>query len=161
MIEGGIVLAIDPGPKKSGLVLFASGRVIEAAECENDDVLARCSSLRSRRNHLSIEMIASYGMPVGAEVFETALWTGRFVQNWIGRPPQYPSMDPPALLYRKEVVLHLCNNPRGNDSSVRQALIDKLGAPGTKKNPGPTYGISGHLWQALAVAVTYAETRLR
>jgi hypothetical protein len=41
---------------------------------------------------------------------------------------------------------------RAKDANIRQALIDKLGAVGTKKAPGPLYGISGHLWAALAVA---------
>jgi hypothetical protein len=36
---------------------------------------------------------------------------------------------------------------------VRQALIDRLGLQGTKKAPGPTYGIKSHEWAALAVAV--------
>jgi hypothetical protein len=36
---------------------------------------------------------------------------------------------------------------------VRQALIDRLGPQGTKKNPGPTYGMRSHLWAALAVGV--------
>ncbi|MGH7470493.1 MAG: hypothetical protein ACRENP_21315 [Longimicrobiales bacterium] len=50
--------------------------------------------------------------------------------------------------------MHLCKNPKAKDQNIRQALIDLLGAPGTKKNPGPTYGISGDAWSALAIAVT-------
>jgi hypothetical protein len=43
---------------------------------------------------------------------------------------------------------------RAKDQNIRQALIDRLGPPGTKKNPGPTYGVTSHMWSALAVAVT-------
>jgi hypothetical protein len=96
----------------------------------------------------AIEMIASYGLPVGREVFETCLWIGRFMER----------LDKPTrLIYRKDVKLHLCNSPRAKDGNVRQALVDKYGKPGTKKNPGKLYGISGHLWAALAVA-DYALT---
>jgi len=65
-------------------------------------------------------------------------------------------------LMRKTVAAHLCNTSRANDSNIRQALIDRFGpgrekAIGTKKNPGPLYGIKKDLWSALAVAVTYAD----
>ncbi|NII07239.1 hypothetical protein HBF25_12680 [Luteibacter anthropi] len=100
---------------------------------------------------VAIEMIASYGMPVGAEVFETVRWIGRF---------QQACRDPEAvrLIYRKDVKMHLCGTPRAKDANIRQALIDKLGAPGTKKSPGPTYGVKSHAWAALGVAVTASET---
>ncbi len=104
---------------------------------------------------LAIEMIASYGMPVGKEVFETAFWAGRFAQAW----------EPGAwdLVYRKDVKVHLCGSFRAKDGNVRAALLDKFGgakeAQGTKKTPGALYGISGDKWSALAVAVTWAETK--
>jgi hypothetical protein len=41
--------------------------------------------------------------------------------------------------------------------NVRQALLDKYGAPGTKKAPGLTYGISSHVWAAFALATYYTE----
>jgi hypothetical protein len=37
-------------------------------------------------------------------------------------------------------------------------LIDKLGVVGTKKNPGPLFGMKSHAWAALGVAVTALET---
>jgi hypothetical protein len=101
-------------------------------------------------HQLGIEMIACYGMPVGAEVFETCIWIGRFIERW-GSHAFY--------IYRKDVKLHLCGQARAKDANVRQALIDRYGssqkkAIGTKKAPGPLYGISSHVWSALGVAIT-------
>jgi hypothetical protein len=47
---------------------------------------------------------------------------------------------------------------RAKDANIRQALIDRFGAVGTKKMPGPLFGVSSHYWAALAVAVYAAET---
>jgi hypothetical protein len=100
-------------------------------------------------------MIASYGMPVGREVFETCVWIGRFMEQW-GAP------DRVNLVYRKDVKMHLCGSPRAKDANIRQALIDlfeptgggKTPQIGTKAKPGPLYGVSTHAWPALGVAVT-------
>lgn len=137
-----MILAIDPGPATSGYCYFADGVVKEAGEMANDDLL-ECVSETSA-DSVAIEMIASYGMAVGKEVFETCLWIGRFMQA---------SPVPVSLVYRKDVKIHLCGSTKAKDSNIRQALIDLLGKPGTKKKPGPTYGVTGDAWSALAVAV--------
>ena len=139
------IVAIDPGTTESGFVLFAGGKVAEAGVVDNDEVLRMLQA--SGADMLAIEMIASYGMAVGREVFETCVWVGRFKQAW---------RDPGAvkLVYRQAVKLHLCNSPRAKDANIRQALIDILGPQGSKKAPGPTYGVSSHAWAALGVAVT-------
>ena len=139
------ILALDPGTTESGWVLFDGGKVSGAGVMENAFVLEMLRD--SRADMLAIEMIASYGMAVGREVFETCVWVGRFQQAW--REPSGVK-----LLYRQAVKLHLCNSPRAKDANIRQALIDMLGPQGTKKAPGPTYGVSSHAWAALGVAVT-------
>lgn len=139
------ILAIDPGTSESGVVLMHGGRVIEAGVYDNCDVLGMIR--RSAADALAIEMIASYGMPVGKEVFETCVWIGRMVESW--RSPETV-----RLVYRKDVKMHLCGTPRAKDANIRQALIDKLGPPGTKAAKGPTYGVKSHAWAALGVAVT-------
>jgi hypothetical protein len=52
-----------------------------------------------------------------------------------------------------------------NDAAVRDALLQlwggKVEAMGSKKAPGPLYGMASHRWSALAVAVTCAETVLK
>lgn len=126
----------------------------------NEDVL---EGIRiADMEHCVIEMVASYGMPVGRDVFETVFWTGRFAQMWnvqsgIERPHA-------ARIYRLDVKQQLCKDSRAKDSNIRQALIDMFGpgkeaAVGTKSAPGPLYGIKKDMWAALAVAVTYAEMK--
>ena len=143
------ILAIDPGPKQSGFVVW-DGSVVHADTVPNETlrVLLR-ENLFGGHDRVVIEMIASYGMAVGREVFETCLWIGRFIER--ARPIHA------ELVYRKDVKLHLCGTNKAKDANVRQALIDKHGAPGTKKAKGKTYGISGHLWAAVAVADYAAE----
>ncbi|WP_230687708.1 hypothetical protein, partial [Streptococcus pneumoniae] len=50
------------------------------------------------------------------------------------------------------VKIWLCGTMRAKDANIAQALRDKHGEVGTKKNPGKLYGIKSHLWSALAIA---------
>lgn len=143
-----LVLAIDPGTTQSGVCLFTDGRVVESGVHENRAV--RDIVRASTADMLAIEMVASYGMAVGKEVFETCVWIGRFAEKW--RAP-----DDVLLVYRKDVKMFLCGNTRAKETNIRQALIDLLGAPGVKAHPGPTYGVRSHAWSALAVAVTATQ----
>lgn len=138
------LLAIDPGTEQSAIIEWTGEQILRKGIVPNDEVLPL---LATSGAPVVIEMIASYGMPVGRETFETVLWIGRFIQE-AGR-----SGRPVRTVYRKDIKLHLCHSMRAKDGNVRQALIDRLGAPGTKKAPGTTYGIASHLWAALAVAV--------
>lgn len=80
-------------------------------------------------NKTIIEMIASYGMAVGKEVFETCVWIGRFRQI-------AESQDIEAkYIYRKDEKMNLCHSMKAKDSNIRQALIDRFGEVGTKKKP--------------------------
>lgn len=138
-------LAIDPGTTQSGWVLFNGQRVLESGTEPNADVLRLIQ--RSEADVLAIERFEARGMPIGDDSIETMLWTGRFQQAW--RSP-----DSVLLVKRSTVKLHLCGTSRAKDPNVRQATIDQVGAPGLKRTPGPTFGVTGHAWQALAVAVT-------
>jgi hypothetical protein len=152
------ILAIDPGTEQSGWCVLLAGRVIESGVAPNDLLLEKVGN--SRADQLALEMIASYGMAVGREVFETCVWIGRFMQVW--RKP-----EDVRLVYRRDVKLHLCGSPKAKDANIRQALLDmfprtgggKTPQIGTKAQPGPLYGVSSHAWAALAVAVTAADRR--
>jgi hypothetical protein len=146
------MLAIDPGTTESAFVAYVpSSGIIAHGKMPNAELLELLPSLRAKGGpDVAVEMIASYGMAVGREVFETCLWVGRFIERLQPAPVR--------LIYRLQVKSHLCHSQKAKDANIRQALIDKLGPPGTKKKPGPTYGISGDTWAALAVAVTACET---
>lgn len=163
-----IVLAIDPGYEQSAFVFYDAARrrlhafgiipnaemrrVLLAGETWIDQVgpitAASCA----------IEKIAMGGMVAGQETFDTAMWVGRFVECWQSRP----SRSDVYLVKRIDEKMHLCHDSRAKDANIRTALLDKFGpgkerAIGTKKAPGPLYGVTSHVWSALAVAITFAE----
>lgn len=153
--EGGmIIFAIDPGTTRSAWVLWDSEKdeLLDKGIEENSGMFPVISKYKGFSTGI-IEMIASYGMPVGKEVFETCLWIGRFLHEM----GVLPGMHEHYLVYRKDVKLNLCGSARAKDGNIRQALIDRFGAPGVKKKPGKLYGVSKDVWAALAVAVTYAD----
>lgn len=141
-----ITFAIDPGSEKSGWCLYEPGRVIDSGVHVNHDMLAWVRAGQSA-DVLAIEIAESFGQKVWSQVFTTTRWAGRFQQVW--RDP-----DSVVLVTRSQVKLELLGRRAGDDKAIRQALLDRVGLPGTKKAPGPTYGVSGHAWAALAVAVT-------
>lgn len=150
-MSDGAIVGVDPGTTQSAVVcLDPDGKVVCSFLEPNVDVLRWLRAIGPRDRVLAMEMVASYGMTVGREVFETVLWAGRFVEAWGGRH---------QLIYRRQVKLHLCRNSRATDSNVRQALLDRYGpgkalAVGVKARPGPLYGFRKDLWAALAVGVT-------
>lgn len=156
-----MTFAIDPGTTVSGWCLYGEGasrQVSQSGVSANGDLLEIVKALTVP--HIAIEMVASYGMPVGREVFETVLWIGRFVQA----APQPEAVD---LIYRRDVKLHLCGTSKAKDANIRQALLDlferagggKTPQVGTKAQPGPLYGVSSHAWSAIAVAITARAQR--
>lgn len=153
------IFAIDPGPEQSAMVAMRpDGLIYSPRIFENEvirDLLHHWGGHPDAKGknpdfQLVIEMIASFGMPVGKEVFETCVWIGRFIEafQWEERTHR---------LTRNEVKMHLCHSMRAKDSNIRQALLDRFGPVGTKKKPGPLYGVKADIWSALAVAVTFYD----
>ena len=156
-----IIIAIDPGNEESAFVVYdATARhVLRKETLPNRELLAAIGPLAiaaQRGSVCAIEMIQSFGMAVGAEVFETVYWIGRFAERWFAC-----TGTDAHRVFRRDVKLHLCGTSAAKDPNVRQALIDMFGpgkerAIGKLKTPGPLYGVSGDMWSALAVAVTFA-----
>jgi hypothetical protein len=154
------VLAIDPGNKTSGWVLM-DGRTFLSGESEQDNTeLHRVIESYRDVDLVACEWIQSYGMTVGKEVFHTCRWSGRFQQVAESIGLKW------ALVYRRDVKLYLCQDSRAKDTNVRQAILDLYPATGggsrpqigTKKQRGPLYGVSGHMWPAVGLALTVQES---
>ena len=145
-----MIFAIDPGTDRSAWALMDGLRLVRFGIVANEDMH---DELGSCTEDVAIEMIASYGMPVGAEVFETCVWIGRFAEMAYGKW---------TLIYRREVKATLCGNQRAGDANVRRAILDLYprtgdGATpqvGTKTKPGPLYGVRKDIWAAIGVGIT-------
>ena len=162
-----LVIAIDPGQTESAYVVLKpnelAGEIVGHGIAPNSEVWARAVSHVDFQSladfRLAIELVGHYGtgMPVGAEVFDTCIWTGRFVEQ------AERSGLKAALVKRQTIKAHVCGSARAKDSNVRQAMLDRWGgkekAIGRKKTPGPLYGVTSHVWAALALAVYVYDTR--
>ena len=156
-----IIFAIDPGDVESGfaVIRMPDFALFDHGKVENKKMLEKIDrySFFGAINVFAIEMIASYGMPVGKNVFETCVWIGRFIQ--VIKHQKH------TFVYRKEEKLCLCGSLKAKDSNIRQALIDRYAkhdfksGKGVKKNPDTFYGVSKDVWQAIAVGVTCYENR--
>lgn len=141
-----MILAIDPGPLQSAYVIWYGRSHAGVGIVSNFEI---CHMIHANYDIslVACEHIQNMGMPVGATTHETSYWIGEFRCETRKRKLEF------VRVFRSQIKMHFCNSMRAKDPNIRQALIDRLGAPGTKKNPGPTYGIKSHLWSALAIAI--------
>ena len=150
------ILAIDPGNRESAYVIFNGEKVIAKGKGANR-IVEQALFMRRGIDVVLIEMVASYGMPVGADVFETCVQIGRFQRILEAGKDVH-------LVYRKDVKHHHCGTSKAKDSNIRQALVDKYAkgasnyGKGTKAKPGFFYGFRADIWQAFAIAAYWHET---
>ena len=164
------IIAVDPGPVESAYVVLNSklspGELMEFGKYRNTICRERLEYwLEPDITYFGIEMPACYGMAVGRDVFDTCAMVGHF------EALAFQQGISPTRIYRKHrspegiesVVMAICKDSRAKDSNVRQALIDMYPATGggsipqigTKKQPGPLYGVTKDVWAALAVGITF------
>lgn len=162
-----LTLAIDPGNTESGYTLIDTHTKtpLDVGKIPNHDLLDMLGTAfdYEQLDQVVIEMVASYGMAVGQDVFETCVWIGRFQQVTLATAAGTVPVD---LVYRREVKLHHCHSSKAKDANISQALIDRFasGEPnrgkGTKAAPGWFYGFRADIWQAYALAVYAADMQL-
>jgi len=149
------ILGIDPGNTESAWCLIDADtrEPLDYDKAPNRTTLNTLIDPAAHADHVAIEMVASYGMAVGKDVFETCVWIGRMAET----------LDPVKLVYRRDIKLHLCNSAKASDANVKQALVDRFASgvrnhgKGTKDAPGFFYGFKADVWQAYALAVYTAD----
>jgi len=152
------ILAIDPGTNSSGFAIMSQRMFLGGqSDIENGELLNLIPDLDV--DLVACEWVQSYGMAVGKDVFETCRWIGRIEQVVENERLEF------RRVFRSDVKLHLCHSRKAKDPNVRQAILDSYPATGggstpqvgTKGQPGPLYGVKGHIWSALALALTVQE----
>jgi len=159
-----MILGIDPGNVQSAWVIYDKDdrQIVEFGITENEKFRDMGSSLwvGSGCGILAIEYMRPRGMPTAQQEMDTQFWAGRIVERWVLCGGRW------RAIARKDVKMHMCGQTKAKDSNIRQAIIDRFPATGTgkcpqigtKKQPGPLYGVSKDVWSALAIAITAAET---
>lgn len=142
-----IILSIDPGTTQSGYVAIetANWKVISCGKVDNAEM--RRIVKEEYYDAICCEMVASYGRPVGQEIFDTCLQIGRIQQI-----VENANMELDLVL-RRQVKKHILGKASGkeaNDSAIRKALIERFGAEYCKD-------FKADIMAAFAVAVTWID----
>ena len=152
-----LILGIDPGNTKSGWVLWQPGVKVHASAKDdggamwNERLLSACRTSPSLKtiDLIVIERMVIYQADMGT-IHDTIVFYGRLIEIFSQRGAEV------LLVKRSDVRSHF-KIPGGKgsvDAKVTAAVKQCVGEPGTKQAPGPTYGVTGHSWQALAAAIT-------
>ena len=157
-----IVHAIDPGPVRSGYVVYDrfSKRVLEAKVLPTSTLVDWIGGYANEpRLAFVCEMVESYGAAIGATTIATAIQIGRLDRALSCSKGCGGAL---YLLSRREVKLYLLGRATGSDANVRDAIVSRYGpdrerAFGKKNAPGPLYGVDKHALSALALAITFCE----
>lgn len=159
------IFAIDPGNTQSGYAVLEMPdfHLVNFGKVENGELLRLLEHYNQKIREYGdpdvfvIEKIASYGMAVGKDVFETCYWIGQFLHAL-----KHQKTD---SVYRKDEKIYLCGSMKAKDSNIRQELINRYAkhdfknGKGTKANQDTFYGVSKDVWAAIAVGVTYYEMK--
>lgn len=164
------ILAIDPGSEKSGFVLFVpdprteDGDVVESGKLPNEQL--RCRIIEHGFGPVDVAVI-EFTRPRGErpylQLFEALWWAGRLAEC-LERSAVVERVERLDRITVKKHLTGKTGGKDGNDSAVIHALVDRFGgiggrraAVGLKACPGPLWGVTGDAWQALALAVTWAD----
>lgn len=147
------ILCLDVGTEESGYCIIDSNtyRPLKFGKISNTELLEIVKN--ENYDEMVYEEFQSYGMPIGESTIKSITWNGRYIQSALDRNKSVEHV------YRKEEKMNLCGSMKAKDSNIRQALIDRFGIVGTKKQKGWFYGFKKDIWAAYAVGTTYLDKK--
>ncbi len=141
-----IIIGVDPGPVKSGMVVCNELSLFRAEEIENDIFLRQIkNTMHDPSTCVAIEDITSYGAAIGKETIETAVFIGRLIEA-------AESTRLPTFRYkRREYGMWTTDGKTCTDKAIRASLESTYG--GYKKGE-PLFKLKSgsHARSAFAVA---------
>ena len=149
-------LGIDPGPKNSAYTLIQALdmdriRIVDKGIVPHDQLMLLLDDFTDDLTYeemlVSIEGMQSFGMAVGASVFETCYNIGEYRLHCKRADMAH------RIVFRQTIKLHHCKSVRAKDGNIRQALIDRFGEPGVKAAQGILYKVAKDMWSSTAIAV--------
>lgn len=126
-MEPGQWLCIDPGNKQSGWITCVEDesvvghlRITRSGIDLNRTIRRAMSQQREVHKEVTllVECPKPTGLPVAAEVMETLIEIGRFLQMWRG---------PWSYIFRQEAKIGITRSAKSTDANVSQALKDRFG----------------------------------
>ena len=147
-----IILGIDPGPTSSAAVLWNTKSEEVKASWTEENNLFREKLIAVRDTDppgiCVIEGITFYGKVLNVSTFHTLMFIGRLQEIFYG---YY------KIVYFSDIAYYFCGSRRGVKTSNINAVLLSRYKKGTKKQPGPLYGVKGHEMSALAAAIYWWE----
>lgn len=122
------ILALDPGPEKTGWVLYDGGEPVKWGCDPNHAVLALRFYKDYQSPHVAIEEVVSYGLGFDKHLRDTIAWAATFAYAYGGAEAVSASTGRVTWVPRAAVKRHFGVAQGQNvDSSVRKAIIDHYG----------------------------------
>lgn len=118
------IIAIDPGNRQSAYCVIDCNtlRPLEFGKVDNEELRSKLVFANEQGwQWAAIEMVASYGMAVGREVFDTVLWIGRFYEALSIQMAQKP-----RLLCRIEEKRHICHDSAKHPGRPPKSIPENL-----------------------------------
>lgn len=137
-----VIIGVDPGPVKSGVVYLRDGKV-HGGVLENSDIRngALPHKYRSEETTLAIETMESQGdKRVPKVAFDTCIEAGRMIEA-------FGDDDRVLRVTRREVKLHLLGKASGDDAAIWRVLKDIYGGDDAIKGPRKCQGCNGKGWR--------------
>jgi hypothetical protein len=159
-----IVCAVDPGPQVLGYVCWdtAEQKLLVKENISSEEFIQKISDPTLVPGEMLLVEQAVIYQKSAASIHDTIFYYGRLCRDW-----QIRRGDNILLVPRLTIIGHIlgpelrkaCFGKKNmsRDSAVIAELTSRYGGKGTKAEPGFFFGVSSHMWNAIALAVYYQD----